>query len=163
MDPFEIKTNETNNVDTNGTTLTPNATQPTPVLLESFRVSQKSTTAGKDAQNPDNNEDIDNSGNEMSNMDKFKASSKKAAKNLAKNVEKAAINQVNRMINVRARLLNDTIDKIRNTAGIGRMSAPTNIYNPPGGSSNPNSRFFYDVQNGLRDFLGESLGGALGK
>lgn len=163
MDPYEVRTSETNVTSTSGDVITTKPPQPTPILVESYSVSQKTTTGGRDGQNPDNNEDIDNSGNEMSNMDRFKASSKKAAKNLAKNVEKSAIKQLNSMINVRARLLNNAIDKIRNSIGIGRMSAPTNVYKPPGGSSNMNSRFFYDVQNNLRDFLGESLGGALGK
>lgn len=163
MDPYEVKTNETNVTSTDGSTITSQSPQPKPFIVEKYSVSQGTTTAGRDGQNPENGEDTDNSGNEMSNMDRFKASSKKAATNLAKNVEKAAIRQLNSMINVRARLLNNSIDKIRNSIGIGRMSAPTNVYKPPGGASNPNSRFFYDIQNGLRDFLGESLGGALGK
>jgi len=161
MDPFQIKSNETNSADTGNDTITTGAQQPKPVKLQSFYISQKTETGGVDSQNPDNNEDVDNSGNEMSNMDRFKASSKKAAKNLAKSVANAAIKQANTSINIRARMLNNAIDKIRNSMGIGRIGAPTNVYKPPGGSSNPNSRFFYDVQNGLRDFLGESLGGAL--
>ena len=162
MDPFGVKTSETNNVSATGSSITTTAPQPTPVMLESYRLSDQSSTAGRDSQNPEVPTDTDNSGNEMSTLDKFKASSKKAAKNLAKTAKKAAINRVNTAINIRARLLNNSIDKIRNSMGIGRMSAPTNVYKPPGGASNPNSRFFYDIQNGLRDFLGESLGGALG-
>ncbi len=158
MDPYEVKTSETNNTTATGTNITSSASQPDPVSFGSFNVSQKTTTGGRDAQNPGNNEAAPK---ELSNMDKFKASSKTAAKNLAKSVEKAAVSQVNAMINVRARLLNNSIDKIRNSMGIGRMSSPANIYKPANGAAGANSRFFYDVQNGLRDFLGESLGGAL--
>jgi hypothetical protein len=160
MDPYEVKTNETTNSSVESGSISSTSKQPSPILLESFYVSDPTLTSGKDSQNPQVSLNA-NEGKEMSSMDRFKSSSKKAAKNLAKSVEKAAINQANSMINVRARILNNAIDKIRNSVGIGRMSSPKNVYVP--GSTNMNSRFFYDVQNGLRDFLGESLGGALGK
>ena len=162
MDPYQIKTSETGDVDTGNNTISANAPQPAPQFLESFYISDPTPTAGPDAQNPENPTDTDNSGAELSTMDQLKMSSAKAAKNLAKNLEKSAIKEVNTIITSRARLLNNTIDKIRNSLGIGRMRAPTNIYFPPGGASNINSRFFYDVHNNLRDFLGESLGGAMG-
>ena len=63
---------------------------------------------------------------------------------------------------MRLRLLNNTLDKLRNGAGLGRMREPTNVYknydNPLGISSG----FFFDVKNSLRDFAGDSLGGKIG-
>lgn len=159
VDPFGIKTNETTNVDTGNNSITPIASQPKPAYLQSFHLSDDTSSGGSDAQNPIS---LGKPTPKLpTSMDNFKSSSKKAAKNLAKNLQKAVVRQVNTLINTRARLLNNSIDKIRNSLGVGRMSFPTNIYNPPATNGVLNPRFFYDVQNGLRDFLGESLGGAL--
>lgn len=94
-------------------------------------------------------------------FDEFKDASKVAAKKLAKNLEKSVMTELQQQINIRLRLLNNTLDKIRNSVGLGRMREPTNVYKPyyVNGISN---QFFYDVRNNLRDFLGESLGSALG-
>jgi len=100
----------------------------------------------------------------------FKQNSKKASQKLAKNLEKAVKNELTSQVNVRLRLLNNTLDKIRNASGLGRMREPTNIYKVPyfyegisnGLGGQVSSRFFYDVHNSLRDFAGESVGGKLG-
>jgi len=82
---------------------------------------------------------------------------KNAGEKLLRNVKKAALNEAQRQLNNKFRLVNNSLDKIRNSFGIGRMSEPTNVYkNPPGG------QFFYDVKNSLRNFGGDVLGGMLG-
>lgn len=82
---------------------------------------------------------------------------KDAGKNLLQNVKKAALNEAQRQLNNQFRLINNSLDKIRNNFGIGRIPPPTNVYdNPPGG------QFFFDVQNSLRNFGGDVLGGLLG-
>jgi hypothetical protein len=73
-------------------------------------------------------------------------------------------------VNLRLRLLNNTLDKVRNAAGIGRMSEPSNIYEVPyfyqgisnGLGGQVSSNFFYDVHNSLRNFAGDAAGNALG-
>jgi len=78
----------------------------------------------------------------------------KAADQLIQNLKKAALNDAQRGLNAQFALLNNSLDKIRNSFGIGKMSAPTNVYNiPPGG------QFFFDVQNSLRNFAGDVLTG----
>ena len=82
---------------------------------------------------------------------------KKAGELLLNNVKKAALNEAQRQLNNQFRLVNNSLDKIRNSFGIGRMRDPTNVY-----SNLPNSQFFFDVKNSLRDFGGDVLGGLLG-
>ena len=92
----------------------------------------------------------------------FKERSSKAGKALGKNLKKALQKEIKAQISMRLRLLNNTLDKLRNGAGLGRMREPTNVYknydNPLGISSG----FFFDVKNSLRDFAGDSLGGKIG-
>lgn len=81
----------------------------------------------------------------------------KASEKLLENIKKAALNEAQRKMNDQFRLLNNSLDNIRNSFGIGRMTQPTNVYNnPPGG------QFFFDVQNSLRGFAGDSLSGLIG-
>jgi hypothetical protein len=154
LDPFEISSKETTDTNVDNNKITSKAPQPPVKILKSYYVSDETTSAGQDAQNPLNGKDK----KEKTPLDIFKENSKKAAIHLAQNVERAVVNQINNAITVRARLLNDSIEKIRNSAGLGRMSDPKNVYDP----QDARSRFFYDIHNGLRDFLGESLSGALG-
>jgi hypothetical protein len=103
-------------------------------------------------------------------FEQFKQNSKRAGQKLAKNLEKAVRNEAQAQINLRFRLLNNTLDKIRNASGLGRMREPTNIYKVPyfyegvsnGLGGQVSSTFFYDVHNSLRDFAGEAIGGKLG-
>lgn len=153
MDPFEISSKETtdNTLTDNG--ISSNADQPPIDILSSYYVSDPTTSGGRDSQNPESGAIPP----PISPMEQFKMASKVAAINLAKNVERAVINQVNGAILVRAKILNDAIEKIRNSSGLGRMSDPTNVYAP----MDNQSRFFYDIHNALRDALGETLSGAL--
>lgn len=130
--------------------------------------------------------------------EKFKQATEDAGKKLGNKIQDAVEKELINQVNIRLKLLNDTIDKIRNAAGIGRMRAPTNIYttHPPhdgmsaerdgypgvvggtlpnypasvefGGISIGNglggsSTFFFDIQNSVRDFAGESIGSVLGQ
>jgi hypothetical protein len=71
--------------------------------------------------------------------------------NLEKSLRRAAIGEINRRILTQARLLNRTLDNIRNSIGLGRMSAPTNVYE---------SDFLRnDVRNAFREFIGQSVRG----
>ena len=95
-------------------------------------------------------------------FDAFKERSTKAGKALGSKLKTTLQREVRAQVNTRLRLLNNTLDKIRNEAGIGRMREPTNVYknydNPLGISSGS----FFDVQNSLRDFAGDALGGKIG-
>jgi hypothetical protein len=80
-----------------------------------------------------------------------------ALNNLLQGVKRAALSEGQRQLNNQFRLLNNAIDKVRDSFGLGRMSAPTNVYNiPPNGS-----RFWFDVKNSLRNFVGDSLGNTI--
>ena len=87
----------------------------------------------------------------------------KAAEQLIENLKDAALKESQRQLNIQFRLLNNSIDNIRNSFGIGRMSAPTNVYFPTQ-NTGPygNSQFFFDVQNSLRNFAGDTLTGLIG-
>jgi hypothetical protein len=69
---------------------------------------------------------------------------------LGRKLTSAVVREVNRQITTQARLLNNTLDNIRNSIGLGRMSAPTNVYYG-------NSPFRNDVVNAARDFVGQSV------
>jgi hypothetical protein len=87
----------------------------------------------------------------------------KAAEQLVENLKDAALREAQRQLNIRFRLLNNSIDNIRNAFGIGRIPAPTNVYFPKQ-NTGPygNSQFFFDVQNSLRNFAGDTLTGLIG-
>ena len=95
-------------------------------------------------------------------FDAFKERSTKAGKILGSKLKTTLQNEVRAQVNTRLRLLNNTLDKLRNEGGFGRMREPTNVYknydNPLGISSGA----FFDVQNSLRDFAGDALGGKIG-
>lgn len=82
----------------------------------------------------------------------------KAGAKLLDNLKTAALNEAQRQLNNKFRLLNTSLDKIRNSFGVGRMKEPTNVYKQPFGQY---SRFFFDVKNSLRDFGGDVLGGLI--
>ncbi|MCK9475548.1 MAG: hypothetical protein M0R46_06510 [Candidatus Muirbacterium halophilum] len=104
---------------------------------------------------------------EKSNFDIFKENSKKAAQKLAINLEKIAMTELNTQINSRMQLINNVVDKIRNTIGVGRMSEPTNIYKVPyvyQGMQNAtglSNEYFSGLHNSLREFAGDAVGDAL--
>ena len=100
----------------------------------------------------------------------LRANEKKIALNLANAVKKSALNFVQTELNMEFRLLNKALDKVRNSLGIGKMRAPTNVYSAYLGSKNPlvpggqlsttigaSNGFFFDAHNELRDFAGDTL------
>ena len=66
-------------------------------------------------------------------LDAFKEASSKAALKLARELQTTVENEIKGQIEVRLRLLNNTLDKIRNATGVSRMRAPNNVYvtHPP--------------------------------
>jgi len=70
---------------------------------------------------------------------------------LKRELKNAVVNQINRTIIERARLLNNAIDDIRNQIPFaGRMSEPTNVYTGT-------NAFRNDIINALRNFVGASI------
>ena len=97
---------------------------------------------------------------EPSGLDKFKESSKKAAKKAAKNVANFAVKEINQQITTRTALLNNTLNKIRNSLGLGGLSTePKNIYPKPYAPTS--FGIFFDVRNELFNFIGEDVSSAL--
>lgn len=82
---------------------------------------------------------------------------KRTGDRLLQNLKTAALREAQRRMNDQFRLLNNSIDNIRNSFGIGRMRSPTNVYD-----NIPGNRFFFDVQNSLRSFAGDTLTGFIG-
>jgi hypothetical protein len=81
---------------------------------------------------------------------RFQLAANKAFDQIGQGLKRAAINEVNRQIITQAALLNKTIDNIRNSVGLGRMSEPTNVYTGT-------NAFRNDVLNTLRNALGNSV------
>ena len=111
----------------------------------------------------------------ISQIDNLKNNGKSIGRKLAKNLKNAVAVELQSQINIRMKLLNDSLDKIRNAYHLGRMREPTNIYkiyyanigdskmkNPWDfknmSKSDISPNFFYDVHNDLRAFGGEALG-----
>lgn len=151
-----------------------------PIVLESYSKSgppesikndnsgtSKGTNPSDDGEGPNETSNTAvKSGNrspqEKTNFEKFKDNAKVANKKLAKNLEKSAVKELKGQVNSRLRLLNNTLDKLRNNVGVGRMREPTNVYKDYKNALGISPGFFFDVHNSLRDFAGESVGGALG-
>lgn len=96
-----------------------------------------------------------------SNLDKFKENSKKVAKKAAKNVANFAVREINQQITTRTALLNNTLNKIRNSFGLGGIETiePKNIYPKPYAPTS--FGIFFDVRNELFNFIGEDISSAL--
>jgi len=88
---------------------------------------------------------------------KRNVTNKKLLDDLSNKLQRAAIGEVNRQITKQARLLNKTIDNIRNSIGVGRMSEPTNVYDNP-----KYQQLMSDTKNAFRDFVGQSVRGFFG-
>jgi hypothetical protein len=103
-----------------------------------------------------NSNDILGDVKEIDKKDKFKGALKNAGKDLLKATKTAVTNEAQRQLNDRFRLLNNTIEKVKQAYGLGKISQPTNVYtNVKGGQP------FFDVMNALRNFTGDVLGSAL--
>jgi hypothetical protein len=95
----------------------------------------------------------------LSEIDTLKRSSVKSVRssspfnNLKKSLVNAGIREINRQLTLKARILNKTINNIRNSIpGIGKMSEPTNVYSGQG-------QFESDIRNSIRNFVGDSIKG----
>lgn len=83
-----------------------------------------------------------------------------AGKRLLNNLKTASLNESQRQLNTQFALLNNSLNKVRDSFGLtSRMSAPRNIYDP--GFNQTGGMFYADVQNSLRNFGGDVLGGLL--
>lgn len=86
------------------------------------------------------------------NKGKFKEAIGDSSKGLLGNLKKAGLNEAQRQINNKFRLINDTVSSIRQAFGAGQISPPTNVYE----GSQP-GQLGYEVQNSLRNFVGDTL------
>jgi len=79
-----------------------------------------------------------------------------ATSRLLNGLKNAALQEAQRQLNTQFSLINNSLDQLRNSMGIGRMPAPTNVYQSQivDGVSN---QFFFDIRNSLRDFGGDVL------
>lgn len=93
-------------------------------------------------------------------LNQFKDNAKKAGVALAKGAAKFVFNEINNQITIRARLLEDTINKARNLIGMGGLkNEPKRIYPRP---YTPHSfGIFFDVRNDLFNFAGNELAGII--
>lgn len=152
-----------------------------PITPTSEIQSMKANDATKDKGNKWGNF-INNNNPSILNQMKTNDSNKKILNDLGKKLKRAAISEVNRQITMQSRLLNRTLDNIRNSIGLGRMSEPTNVYNNPryrgiiDGTDMTNWRLtgpvnsidprsgpiINDTRNAFRDFIGQSVRGFFG-
>jgi hypothetical protein len=88
----------------------------------------------------------------MNSKSKFRKVVQSAGTRLAKDLVNAGIKEVNRQISIKTRMLNQALDSFRNSAGLGQINEPTNVYQGT-------SLFENDVRNAGRAFLGNSLRG----
>jgi hypothetical protein len=90
-------------------------------------------------------------------LDKAKRNDRnnKLLRQLGTRLRQSAVREVNRQISVQARLLNRTLDNIRNSIGLGRINAPTNVYTQ--------SLLEIDIRNSFRRFIGDSVRGFFSK
>jgi len=101
---------------------------------------------------------------ELSGFDRFKENSKKKAKELLGRLEDVAIQSASRelqfIVNDQVSLLNKTLNKIANSAGLTGIRPPQNIYTDP--ALNAGGRIFYDIRGELLNFTGDAIGGIIG-
>jgi hypothetical protein len=83
---------------------------------------------------------------------------KNSGERLLQNIKNTSLNESQRQLNSQFRLVNNSLDKVKNSFGVGRMSNPTNVYS----DTRASSQFYSDVKNTLRNFGGDLLGGIVG-
>lgn len=106
------------------------------------------TKISKNPQNP--NTEAGN--NSITQKAEEKSLFKQNLERLGGDLKRAAINEVNRRVVTQFKLLNRTLDNIRDAIPMaGRMSAPTNVY------TGEQLSLSTDVQNAIRNFAGRSL------
>jgi len=99
-------------------------------------------------------------GNSSSGLDQFKENSKKVATNIASSVQNFVVGEINNQIKIRAKLLEVTINKIKNSLGLVGPSGKKNVYPRP---YTPHSFGpWFDIRNELFNFLTEDTATLLG-
>jgi hypothetical protein len=94
-----------------------------------------------------------------SGLDILKQNSQKVATNIANSVHQFVVGEVNNQIQIRAKLLENTINKIKNSLGLGGLSGQRNVYPKP---YTPHSFGpWFDVRNELFNFLTEDTANLL--
>jgi hypothetical protein len=95
-----------------------------------------------------------------SNLDIFKDNSKKVAVGLISSSKNFIVGEINNQIRIRAKLLENTINKIKLSTGLGGLDGQKNVYPKP---YFPNSFGpWFDVRKELNNFLTEDLAGLMG-
>lgn len=94
-------------------------------------------------------------------LDQFKDNAKKVAIGIAKGAANFVFGEINNQISIRAKLLEDTINKSRNLLGLGGMkTGKKNVYPKP---YTPHSfGIYFDVRNELFNFVGDEIAGIIG-
>ena len=99
-------------------------------------------------------------GNSSSGLDQFKENSKKVATNIASSVQNFVVGEINNQIKIRTKLLEITINKIKNSLGLVGLSGKKNVYPKP---YTPHSFGpWFDIRNELFNFLTEDTATLLG-
>jgi hypothetical protein len=161
--PTKVTPIEANDADISGSGILPKISDTEFIILEdiidgynSFQTSEEEGVGQTISTEDEPSEDILGDLKKNTLKARFKEAVKGAGDNLVKNLKKAALSEAQRQINNKFRLLNNTIDSVRNKFGVGRMSPPTNVYE----GAQPGT-FFFDVKNSLRQFAGETLTGTI--
>jgi hypothetical protein len=124
------------------------------------------TKASAKGDNAEGDEDAGSAKKEMRKakrkeaLNQFKENAKKAAVNIAKGAASFVFSEVNNQISIRAKMLEDTINKARNLLGMGGLkNPPKRVYPRP---YTPHSfGIFFDVRNDLFNFAGNELAGII--
>jgi hypothetical protein len=164
--PFEQENSESNeiNVKTDASTVNPTIVSGSVKIPIKARDSwQYASPAGSGIidkydrgidENPSSTTTYGNSGDVLGDAKKnqrredFKAGLESAVSNFTFATKRVALNAGQQLLNDQFRLLNNTIDKVRNAYGLGRISAPTNVY----ANVNPTQ---IGLQNAIRNFGGD--------
>ena len=139
-----------------------------PTIMNDFWAgSQKEDVSFKNKSN-DPTDQVDeqesNNSKAKSKLKEFGKASEKKGKDLAKKLSNklvaSATRELQTQINSRVAILNKSLNKILNASGVTGMKPPTNVYSQS--PLNSAQRIFYDVRGELFNFVGDSLGDAIG-
>lgn len=120
--------------------------------IELSKVNSKYTKLGEIQQSGTVLDDSVTVSNSLTQPEEQKSQFRQNLERLGGDLRRAAVNEVNRRVVTQFRLLNRTLDNIRNSIPFaGRMSAPTNVY------TQDQLSLATDVQNAIRNFGGRSI------
>lgn len=160
-DPYHVKTMDTNNVNVSNGTIEPLPADVSKVILKTYGPANSTDTAKPNTTINTRTESIESSVTPSKEgtgftpkkgaLDQFKQNTKKRLDQLKKNTVNAFIREANRQILVRAKILNNALEKIRNASGVRRMSNPRNVY------FGQQFGLETDIKNAVGSFVGQSL------